>query len=564
MEIDHLNNQHLKERETLKNENSDLKVAMKKYEEELGLLSMQIEKLKRSVTEKEKQLDAASELDKRINDISIESDKLHKENLKLKQKEEPVRSFEGLKLVHFDLKGAPPKIDYLIKMIKFSKELGANGFLIEYEDMFPWSNDLSFLARTNSYTKEDIKLIVDTALKEKLTIIPLVQTFGHLEFALKHKALSHLRENKVITNSVCPLNNDTYLFLKNLIDQIHSAHPNSKWIHLGGDEVWNIKTCDRCINSPLSTAEIFTHHMMKLFKYCKNLKTAKNKIVEPVIWDDMLRNWPVEKLKIIAEYASPMVWAYEAELEGYRKFPEDMWERYAKSFSFIWIASSFKGALKAWSDFVPIKQHLENHLSWLKLTSKIKSTGMKIVGIALTGWSRFDHYGPLCELLPAGIPSLALSLAVLQQGRYDTNLHEIISHKLGFNETFKIRIDRFNTYKPEMANYYGGDYYYLVGLLENGLGWKALAEAREIGWTRPFQSQLKHTSFFHLNFTRNALNISKTNILQVQNKARELLSKYYDVDTVDEWLADKVDYQIKLIDKSLKKVSHILENDKFV
>ncbi|XP_047128519.1 hexosaminidase D isoform X1 [Hydra vulgaris] len=555
-----LNSHHSKETDNLNNENSLLKAAMQKSRKEILELSEQIERLKDSIKQKDIHFDATLELDKRIYEISEQNDKLRKVNLMKNKDEELIKPFDGLKLVHFDLKGAPPKIDYLIRMMKFSKELGANGFLIEYEDMFPYSNDLAYLARPNCYSKTDIELIVKTAQKEKLIIIPLVQTFGHLEFALKHEKLQHLRENKLIANSVCPLNNDTYVFLKNMIYQIHSAHPHSKWIHLGGDEVWNIKTCDRCIKSPLSTDELFTDHMMKLFKYTKSFKTLNNEMVEPVIWDDMLRNWSVEKLKIIAEHVSPMVWAYEAELKDYRKFPEDMWEKYIKSFPFIWIASSFKGALKAWSDFVPIKQHLENHLSWLRITSKMQSTSMKILGIALTGWSRYDHYGPLCELLPAGIPSLALSLAVLNNGKFDVELHKTVSKKLGFNETFKIKIDRFNTYKPEIASYDGGDCYYLVGLLENSLGWKALAEAREIGWTRPFQSRLKHVSYFHLNFTRNALNISKNSILEVQSKAREVLNKYFDLETVNEWLVDKVEYQIKRIDSSIKKVSRILDS----
>ena len=91
------------------------------------------------------------------------------------------------KIVHFDLKGSPPKLDYLLYVMKLSKTYGADGFLIEYEDMFPWDGELKVLRSKNAYSVDDIKTIIDVAKKLSMFVIPLVQTFGHMEFVLKHE-----------------------------------------------------------------------------------------------------------------------------------------------------------------------------------------------------------------------------------------------------------------------------------------------------------------------------------------------------------------------------------------
>ena len=122
-----------------------------------------------------------------------------------------------MKLVHFDLKGAPPRLDYLIRVIKLAKQFGAEGFLIEYEDMFPWDGELALLRGKHAYTKDNIKALLSVVAEEKMIVVPLIQTFGHLELVLKHKDFKHLRADKEISNSICPINTGTYISLNSFV-----------------------------------------------------------------------------------------------------------------------------------------------------------------------------------------------------------------------------------------------------------------------------------------------------------------------------------------------------------
>lgn len=67
-----------------------------------------------------------------------------------------------------------------------------------------------------------------------------------------------------------------------------------------------------------------------------------------------------------------------------------------------------------------IGHHQRNQQTWLE-TMSIASIRNRInfTGIAITGWSRYDHMLSLCELLPSSIPSLAYSLQTIIHGHID-------------------------------------------------------------------------------------------------------------------------------------------------
>ena len=141
------------------------------------------------------------------------------------------------RIVHLDLKGAPPKIQYLLRIVPLMRQWGATGLLVEYEDMFPFKGDLSCIARKQAYSIEDIKALQDVVKTEGMEFIPLVQTFGHLEFVLKHKLFAHLRELKENPMALCPSNEESLPLVQSLIEQIVTEHDDLKYLHIGGDEV---------------------------------------------------------------------------------------------------------------------------------------------------------------------------------------------------------------------------------------------------------------------------------------------------------------------------------------
>ena len=124
-------------------------------------------------------------------------------------------------IVHLDLKGSPPTLSYLRQFLPFVKTLGATGLLIEYEDTFPYTGDLAVLrSAIFSYGPDEVRELVKLAHDLGLSVIPLVQTFGHMEFVLKHDNFRSLREEPGNDWSVCPQNKGSMDLIGKMIDQV--------------------------------------------------------------------------------------------------------------------------------------------------------------------------------------------------------------------------------------------------------------------------------------------------------------------------------------------------------
>lgn len=159
------------------------------------------------------------------------------------------------------------------------------------------------------YSIADVMDLIEFTESQGLEAIPLVQTFGHAEFALKGEEYAHLRETEGDPQSFCPSRNGTIELIRNMIEQageinespkkkklnkiricakiliqVVELHGNSRFVHIGCDEVMNLRVCPLCTAHDETDDTFFLHHVTKVAQIVRDF----GKI--PLIWDDMLRS----------------------------------------------------------------------------------------------------------------------------------------------------------------------------------------------------------------------------------------------------------------------------------
>uniref|UniRef100_A0A8C6ZQH9 beta-N-acetylhexosaminidase n=1 Tax=Nothoprocta perdicaria TaxID=30464 RepID=A0A8C6ZQH9_NOTPE len=410
-----------------------------------------------------------------------------------------------LRLVHLDLKGAAPRVSYLEQLFPLLSQLGASGILVEYEDMFPFQGELETLRSPYAYSEEDVERIQQLAELNQLEVVPLVQTFGHAEFILKHEKFQHLREVERFPNSFNPHAPGTLPLLRNLLAQVMEKHGRSSWIHIGADEVFHLgEGADSRAWMSRTKGDVGA-------MYLQHVKEVASAVAAPgrraLMWDDMLRRMSAGALREsgLAELVSPVVWFYAPDFDAGHV------GKYAESgFGSVWFASAFKGTTGPAQAWPPLGHHLQNQLSWLKVVEAMpRFAPLRLQGIVLTGWQRYDHYAVLCELLPVGIPSLAVCLQTLS--------------------TWCVPSDEGNGAFP------GAQIYRLVeqvnGHLKESVA-KILEEESAVkGWFSPYHRKRRFG---------NPRNLESFGSRLVERSLRAQLASVYFPDAVDEWLEENV------------------------
>lgn len=250
----------------------------------------------------------------------------------------------------------------------------------------------------------------------------------------------------------------------------------------------------------------------------------------------------------------PMVWVYAEEV--YRFMPTYNWDRFSEVFPTAWTASAYKGADGPTAAVPNVQKRLTNNLNWLDLMSieESKFRG-KFQGLVITGWSRYDHFAVLAELLPAALPSLATNLAAVTHGYFNSSWQNELYKNLQcadnsrlYDDFIDLESDPTLHEKMSWCFFPGSAIFKMIHNLASVQG-----EVQEYltkyntgeGWLTAYNFRHNFSSPFRVNEGLEEYNRMNYLVTSLIKQAYQALTEVYDDYTVFEWIEQKIYPQFK-------------------
>lgn len=322
------------------------------------------------------------------------------------------------RVAHFALVGMTPKFARFKEILALTAQAGYNAVMLELENVFPWRTDALFRSKY-AFSEEQLTELVDNCTALNLEIIPLMQSFGHLENILRHSKYSHLRETPEGVMDINPLADETPELLAKLVAEVLGFFPRSKFIHLGGDEVWTLgsNAQTKSYIAQHGREKLYLHHILPL---CRQIAATGKRVI---LWHDMMVNWASSELQQLSEYGDLMVWGYGGSpltTTDIQHHHIDTIRTFINAGVPVWGAGAFKGAEGGDRDMIDCVKRRENVIGWRE-TSEV----VALRGLAMTGWSRYCSAAMQCESLEASLPSLLMAGKILN--RKDVNFADALA-----------------------------------------------------------------------------------------------------------------------------------------
>lgn len=281
---------------------------------------------------------------------------------------------------HLDLRVQVMKMPALKKFAKQLHDGGMNTLIMEWEATYPFENH-PLIPNQFAYTREEVKEFVDYCEKLGIDVIPLQQSFGHVEYILRHYRYKNLREDQKDYSQINPLREEEAKALfKDLYTDMISTH-HSDYVHIGGDETYLLG------HSKESQAKVAAVGKGRL--YGDYIKLLCQLVVDlgkkPVLWADIAMKYP-DALEGIPKETVFIDWNYGWDVNMFGKHSNLLNAGYE-----IWGAPSLRSHpdnyfLTQW------EKHFKNIHDFIP---QARDFGYK--GMIMTSWSTSGLYGSTWE-----------------------------------------------------------------------------------------------------------------------------------------------------------------------
>jgi hexosaminidase len=299
---------------------------------------------------------------------------LYSQNISASQKDFTVKGF------HLDLRIQVMTMPALKAFAEKLSKNGINTLIMEWEGTFPFQTH-PVISNRYAYTKAEIKSFIQYCSKLGIDVIPLQQSFGHVEYILRNYRYKNLREDQKDYSQVCPLEveGNKELF-SDLFSELAAMHP-SKYFHIGGDETYLLGHCDKC------KAKAEKEGKSKL--YIDHIKMLCDIVIRlgkrPVLWADIALKHP-EGLALLPKETILVDWNYGWDINRFgdhNKLQQSGFE--------VWGAP----ALRSQPDNYYLTQwekHFKNIRDFVPTARQLSYKG-----IIMTSWSTSGLYSPVFE-----------------------------------------------------------------------------------------------------------------------------------------------------------------------
>ena len=286
----------------------------------------------------------------------------------------------AIKGFHLDLRIQVMKMSALKA---FAKELSANSIntlIMEWEATYPFQKH-PVIASKLSYKRKEIEDFVSYCEGLGIDVIPLQQSFGHVEYILKHYRYRDLREDQKNFSQVNPLRESLCKTLfSDLYKDLISTH-RSQYFHIGGDETYLLGSSKESKEKvdKLGMGRLYGDYIKMLCELVVSLGKT------PLVWADIALKYP-DALKSLPKETIFIDWNYGWELDRFgdhHKLMESGFE--------IWGSPAIRSNPDNYflTDWM---KHLENINSFIP---QARQLGYK--GLVMTSWSTSGIYSSVME-----------------------------------------------------------------------------------------------------------------------------------------------------------------------